>query len=155
MLGTLNARHKKILRFILGRDRTTYDELATHTNQSKKTVAKYVDELRDMIKGIGAHLIVKQNKGIYLEGNKKELEKFVRSIHPFRSGSKDDREMYVYSRFLTTSRHLKVQELADDLFVSRSTLENTLKAVRRKFSDQGYEIESSRDGMILKASEDI
>lgn len=154
IFDALNAKHKRILQFILDRDKTTYDELAAYTNQSNKTVAKYVNDIRSMIEGSGVRLIVRQNKGIYLEGDKRELKKFVHNINPFHSSSKEDREVYIYSRFLTTSHHLKVQDLADELYVSRSTLENALKTVRQKFIDQGYEITSSKDGMVLEAEED-
>ncbi|MBY7141743.1 transcription antiterminator [Virgibacillus sp. NKC19-3] len=153
MVKALNAKHKKIIQFVLDKKLTTYDELAHLLNQSKRTIAKDIDEVNRVTQGIGVKVVAKQNKGVYLEGNTQELGNFLGDIKTYNLNLKEDRVIYVYSRFLSASHHLKVQELADELYVSRSTLEITLKEVRRKFSELGYHIENSKDGMKLQASE--
>lgn len=96
IFDALNAKHKRILQFILDRDKTTYDELAAYTNQSNKTVAKYVNDIRSMIEGSGVRLIVRQNKGIYLEGDKRELKNlFIISILFILAQKKIGRCIYI------------------------------------------------------------
>lgn len=153
MVKALNTKHKKVIQFILDEKRTTYDDLAYFMNQSKRTIAKDIKEINDAIDETGSKVVVKQNIGVYLDGDARSLWNFMRRTETYQPGSKNDRVMYIYSRFLSTSHHLKVQELADELYVSRSTLEDTLKEVRKKFNEQNFYIENSKDGMQLKASE--
>lgn len=153
VVKALNAEHKRIIQFILEKKCTNYDELAQLVDRSKRTIAKYIDEINEIIQIPGFKVVAKQNKGVFFKGNTERLWDFLMDTKTHKSNIKEDRVMFVYSRFLSTSQHLKVQELADELYVSRATLEGTLKEVRQKFLEHGFVIENSRDGMKLKIGE--
>ncbi|RPA65421.1 transcription antiterminator [Aerococcus agrisoli] len=153
MIDQFDIKHKKLIQFILKKQKTNYEELSEYSGLSKRTVAKYLNEVRDFLNSFNVLLTIKQGEGVYLEGDLKELEDTLNSLNFYSSDSKENRQIRLYSKFILSSEFIKVQDLADEFFVSRSTIESELKVVRKKFLNQGFEIISNRNGMILDVSE--
>jgi len=150
----LNIVQKNIIEFIFDKRNTTYDELSLFTRKSKRTIAKNIKIVNEVIYPTGAKIIPKQNKGVYIEGDINALLNYLKKAKIYIGNSEEERIIYIYSKFLFDNSYLKVQELADQLYVSRSTLESSLVEVRRKFKEQGFFIENSKKGMSLEINEE-
>jgi len=68
-----------------------------------------------------------------------------------RPATHEDRVSFIICELLLTGRYLKSDDLADELFISRSTLQNDLKAVKNIFAQYNLEIES-RPNYGMRAS---
>lgn len=153
MINMFDVKHKRIIQFILDNKRTNYEELSKYIGISKRTIAKYLNEIRDLIQPLNVNLVIKQGEGVHFEGEIQKLEEMIKSLKDYELNSKDNRQMKLYSKFILSSDHLKVQELADEFYVSRSTLESELRNVKKEFLTQGFKIKSNRHGMILDINE--
>lgn len=153
MINMIDVKHKKIIQFILDNKITNYEELSKYIGISKRTIAKYLNEIRDLIQPLNVNLIIKQGEGVYFEGEIQKLDELIKSLKAYELDSKDNRQMKLYSKFILSSEYLKVQELADEFYVSKSTLESELRNVRKEFSNQGFKIKSNRHGMLLDINE--
>jgi len=63
----------------------------------------------------------------------------------------EDRVTFIICELLLTGRYIKSDDLANALFISRSTLQNDLKAVKKTFAQYNLEIES-RPNYGMRAS---
>lgn len=153
MASMFDVKHKRIIQFILDNKGSNYEELSKYIGVSKRTIAKYLNEIRDLIYPLKVNLIIKQGEGVYFEGDIQKLEEKINSLRAYELDSKDNRQMRLYSKFILSSEPLKVQEIADEFYVSRSTLENELRIIRKKFLSQGFKIKSNRNGMTLDVNE--
>lgn len=59
----------------------------------------------------------------------------------------------MFAKLLNTNDSLKIQNLADELYVSRSTVESTMKDVRKRLNKHGMSLVSDRNGVRIKADE--
>lgn len=124
------------------------------TGKSRRTVAKYLDEVASEVAKYNVTLVRKPNVGIRLEG---DTEHLIASLDQFHNARLDetvqDRTINILSTLLRTAKPQYIQDLADQRFVSRSTLESNLKFVREFLSRFDAELISTRDGISIKASE--
>lgn len=153
MVSTIDIKYKKIIQFILAKEKTNYEELSEYMNVSKRTIAKFMNEIRDLIQNLNVTLIIKQNEGVYFKGDTQELNQEIKRLNFHNTESNDSRVVSLYSKFLLSEDYLKIQDLADEFYVSRSTLESVLKEVRKEFLKQGFNINNDRNGMKLDATE--
>ncbi|MGX7149959.1 BglG family transcription antiterminator [Enterococcus ureasiticus] len=146
-------KYIKIIKFIVDRGTTTHKEIGYMLGVSTKTVSKYLNEVSGIIEQTDLQLSVKPRVGVSIVGEKKSIDQLLDQLNTKHDETIEDREMLVYSQFLISENYLKIQELADELYVSRATMESTLKEVRKKFSEQGVEIKSTRNGLKLAVTE--
>lgn len=153
MNRSIEDKFLKMIHFILARKKTNYSEIADYFGLSKRTVSKYLNRIADIVEPAEVELIRKQNTGVYFSGEVRGLKQYLEKIRVTLSDSNEERIMYIYSKLIFSSEPVKIQEMADELYVSRGTLEKALKEVRQLFTSEGILIESNKYGLSVKSSE--
>lgn len=150
----MKAREVQILRFLLAQNITHYHNIAEATGLSKRTVASYLDWIETDLIPLNLKLQRKPNVGIWLEGSATAKEKLVNSLES-HSGivAPEARIHYLEIKLLMTDRSYTLQELADDLFVSRRTIDTDFRQAKAAFEAFDIEINTSHSGVAIHATE--
>lgn len=146
-------KYIKIIRFIHEREVTTYGEIADMLHVSTKTVGKYIEDVQGILNGGGLTLSIKPGHGVSILDAKEKVQDFFNHLSIKSVDTIEDREIYVYSQLLNTNEYLKIQDLADYMYVSRATMEKTIREVRKKFLQENIQIVSTHKGLKLQATE--
>ncbi len=133
------------------------DELARRLSVSTRTVRADITALNALIAGYGAQFILNRGAGYQLKiDDATRYQEFV--LQPSRQlrvpRTSPERVHYLVVRFLTSAFSLKLEELAEEWFVSRATLQSDMAEVREWFNRYNLTIETRpRHGMKLFGSE--
>lgn len=147
-------RQMKILYFLIENEHTTYKELSEQLYVSTKIISKDILILKEIIQKMpDVQMLVQPKKGVSLIGKKETLRNLLSSYKINIADSPEDRLTYVFAKLLNTNDSLKIQNLADELYVSRSTVESTMKDVRKRLNKHGMSLVSDRNGVRIKADE--
>jgi transcriptional antiterminator len=149
----MNDREIEMIRYIQDVGKTHYADLAEHMNLSQRTIANYLDQIEHDIRQTGVRLVRKPNDGIYFSGNSAGLQALLHQPGGAQPQSHSERRRYMLSKLLLSSRAYTLQQFADELFVSRSTIENDLKGVKSWLQSNGIPIKISRGGISLEGDE--
>ncbi|WP_213818669.1 BglG family transcription antiterminator [Garciella nitratireducens] len=133
----MNIRLQKIIKYLMSADKPiTSCELASQLQVSAKTVRNDIKELNEILKKTQAYIESQRGKGYQLIiKEEKTFHKFVKQTwkdtqnkipSDFRG-----RIQYLMEKLLFNSEYIKIEDLADELYVSRSTLKNDLKSIRK------------------------
>jgi transcriptional antiterminator len=129
------------------------DELAKRFAVSTRTVRADITALNDILEKYGAHFVHSRGAGYRLQVDDARL--FSALQHQERKKhatprSAQERVHYLLVRFLTSAFSLKLEDLADEWFVSRGTLQNDMAEVREHLTRYHLNIETKpRYGMKL------
>lgn len=149
----LTKKEKQIVQYLL-QDKDKYvtsKELATHLNCSDRTIRTYYKGLAEKLKGAaGFQLISKQGYGYQLLisddnalANFLAEERITHYRFDYHSVTDiNDRYNYLLNKLLFEQNAIYFDDLADELYVSRSTLSNDFKKIRQKFQAYQLKIES-------------
>ena len=146
-----NTREKGILQFLLKhRERyVTSKELAEHISCSDRTVRNTLKLIDQTMNIQGVKLISKQGRGFQLFFENQEAYQEFRltyelgEVYSTTSISKgDDRLAFILNKLLFEQVPVLFDDLADELYVSRSTLSHDFKKIRRMLSEYDLSIES-------------
>ncbi|ALX50135.1 BglG family transcription antiterminator [Lentibacillus amyloliquefaciens] len=135
----LNARMKNILRELMAlTSPITGDYLANINQVTSRTTRNDVKNLNAIISEYDAQIHTVMGKGYQLEiTDDHQFRQFLGSV--FNEGVSDnrltpslpeERTAYLIKRFLLSNSYLKLDDLADEIFVSKSTIQNDLKNVK-------------------------
>lgn len=133
------------------------DELAQRLSVSTRTVRADITALNALLENHGAQFILSRGSGYQLKVLDAALYHALQATRPRalripRTGP--ERVHYLVVRFLTSAFSLKLEDLADEWFVSRATLQNDMTEVREWFSRYRLTLETRpRHGMKLFGSE--
>ena len=129
------------------------DELAQRLSVSTRTVRADITALNALLLHHGAQFILTRGSGYQLKIDDVTRYQSLQASRPRalripRSGP--ERVHYLVVRFLTSAFSLKLEDLADEWFVSRATLQNDMTEVREWFSRYRLTLETRpRHGMKL------
>lgn len=149
----LNKKEKKIIQY-LTKDKeqfVTSKELAAHMGCSDRTIRTYYKTLVEKLDNhSGLDLISKQGYGYKLDILDDDayadfLEENHINDHHFNYQSVtdiNDRYNFLLNKLLFEQNEIYFDDLADELFVSRSTLSSDFKKIREKFKPYHLKIES-------------
>lgn len=155
-VSRINTDELKIIAKIIQNEIVHYADLAKVTGKSRKTLAKYLDHIASEVAAYNVQLVRKRNVGIYFQGDLHELMEMINiSLNNRKEISKDERIIIILSQLLSESEEKPIQELCDELFVSRSTFENDLKKVKLLLEKDGAQLISNYRGIKINASERI
>lgn len=158
----LQAKEKLIFRYLMDHEKVfqTSKEIATALNFSDRTARTYLKYLMDLDKEqVGWEIIAKQGCGYQLAiYDRSCYQTFLRQEHLLDDGvpvsSIDDRHNYLLNKLLFEQEEVYFDDLAEELFVSRSTLSADLKKIRKILSPYGLLIESRpHKGIYIIGSE--
>lgn len=133
------------------------DELAKRFAVSTRTVRADITALNEVLEHYGAHFV--HNRGFGYRLMIDDAERF-RALQPqnrkthLTPRTAHERVHYLLIRFLTSAFSLKLEDLADEWFVSRGTLQNDMAEVRERLNRYHLTIETKpRHGMKLFGTE--
>ena len=133
------------------------DELAQRLSVSTRTVRADITALNTLLAQYGAQFILNRGSGYQLKIDNptsfQALEETApKAQHVPRTAQ--DRITFLLVRFLTSPFSIKLEDLADEWFVSRATLQNDMVEVRERFQRYQLTLETRpRHGMKLFGSE--
>lgn len=158
----LESRTDRILKELMGSDRPlTGSHLAGKLEVTSRTVREDIKALNDELAGHGAEIIAKRGRGydLIIEDNasfRSFLNELIQSDASEESipTTPDSRIYYMLKRLLLSESYIKVDDLAEEMHVSKSTLQSDLKILRSIFEKHDLQIDSKPNyGMILTGSE--
>ncbi|AYE39195.1 PRD domain-containing protein [Companilactobacillus zhachilii] len=155
MLVDNNLLNYHLVQFIKNRKSVHYGDIENHFDISRKTILKHLDEIEILAKECDVDLVRKPNVGIYFQGNVDDL--LTQLNQQQRKGlipeNKQERVRYITTRLLMSNNPFTIQSMAEELFVSRTTLESDIKNVRKYLEEQNIKIYSNQQGIYLKVDE--
>lgn len=160
----LNKRETQIIQLLIKEeDFITGKELARLLNCSDRTIRTYCKSLSEKLAAYsGLEIISKQGQGYKLEiHNKKAYLQFLEESHindyqlnHQPTNDINDRYSYLLNKLLFEQDKIYFDDLADELFVSRSTLSSDFKKIRQRFASYHLKIESKPNkGVFVTGSE--
>lgn len=128
--------------------------LAKTIQASQRTVYIYLDEIEETVKQANSLLERKTGKGIRLiaDGSQKRYLKTIMDNNASKDMDPDRRQVAIVKRLLE-GETLSYSKLADDYFVSRSTLAKDIKQIRTDYFPEENVLSSSNEGTCIKANE--
>lgn len=150
------TRQQQILKELIGESNPiTSEQIATLIQVTSRTIRNDIKQLNEQLMDSGATIISARGHGYHLDIiNEDKFKRFIQSMIDMDESipvEPEDRVQYLVKKFLLNPNYLKIEDLADDLFVSRSTLKNDLKDVKVVF--QKYHLDlAKRPNYGLKLS---
>ncbi|OPJ57950.1 BglG family transcription antiterminator [Clostridium oryzae] len=159
----MRKREKVILHELLNqKEYITSEALAQIANVTSRTIRDDIRKIKDEIEKHGANLeshsgigykIVITNYKLFGEFLNTLKIKEVAQYEDIPDDS-DDRVNYLIKKFITVDFPIKIEELVDELCVSRSTLTSELKEVRKKIGKYDLRLEQKPGyGIFIEGSE--
>ena len=129
----LSLRQRKLLHYI--QDQHSYvtgTELANHLQVSARTIRSDVAEINENLQGTGISIISKRSLGYLLKVEDKKLLKELNQVsNTFLT--RDDRTRHMAFCLCLAEEPINLYTLEDEMFISRTTLEHDLAALRKKY----------------------
>ena len=153
-LTELNSKELKVITLILNSGTVHYSDIEKSIGRSRKTITKYLNEIEHVTKNFDVDLVRKRNVGVYFDGDTTDLSNAVRNTgYPDTPKTREERVTLILSKLLMSDETQSIQKLADISFVSRGTLENDFKEVKKILAEHNAIIENTPDGIRVVASE--
>lgn len=159
----LNIKEKDILQFLIkNKERfVTSKELAEYLSCSDRTVRNALKSIEKTMIIQGVQLISKQGQGyqIFFE-NQGAYQEFRQTYELAEDYTKtavskgDDRLVFILNKLLFEQVPVLFDDLADELYVSRSTLSHDFKKVRVMLSEYNLSIESRANKGVYVSGEE-
>lgn len=112
--------------------------IATNTGINRRLVRDEMNNIKIILKSLGYLLVSKASKGYMIEATipntlqdlSKKMEQFEQLHYSEIPTLPTERKDYIIRRLLNTNQYIKIDDLASELLISRSSISNDLKAVR-------------------------
>lgn len=162
----LSKRETQILKLLFDHKHTylTSQEIASGIDVSNRTARKYLHLLEDALKQESlATIEAKQGNGYQLKiEDARRFDEFYLEEVKSQMASKDittiqesnDRQYYILNRLFFEQSAVYVDAIADELFVSRSTISNDLVEIKKLITPYQIELQSkSNKGIFIVGNE--
>ncbi len=132
----LNTRLQRILEELrLAQGPSTSSEIASLLQVSSKTIRNDVKMLNELLESYGAHIASARGLGYQLVIQNEQLfHQFIQSQDNDQQedipSNHQERVNYLMEKLLMSSDYRKIEDLADELYISRSTLQHELRHIR-------------------------
>lgn len=146
----LSLRQEELLkRLMQAEQELTSEEIARMIGVTSRTIRTDMKALKSTLAEHGAVLHIKRGAGYTLTVEdygsfrtflKKSLGERNENKEQIIPNQPEDRVAYLLKRLLLSEDYIKLDALAEELFVSESTVKNDLKAVRHLFSLHGLSV---------------
>ena len=156
----LNERLKNIIHILKDADDyMTSKQLADQMNLSVRTIKSTLKGLKMELISYGAELEIKRGVGYRLhilnEENFLPIENRIQNQAPRQFPHvQKERSIYIIKKLLSLDYPIKLDDLADELYVSRNTISLDIREVKRLL--QNYHlviVQSNNNGIIVEGSE--
>ncbi|ALP38457.1 PTS fructose transporter subunit IIA [Paenibacillus sp. IHB B 3084] len=156
----MNTRMVSILQHLLAADTPVKSEhLAKLIQVTSRTVRSDIRELDEFLAKHGASIQPVRSRGYELKitddrSFRTLLQQLFLYNEPDDPNSPEYRQRYLISRLLLTENYLKLEELADELYISKSTVQNDFKEVKHMLQTYGIGIDKRPNyGVKLRGDE--
>ena len=158
----LTSRIKTIFRELMAAETPVTGKYLANINQvSSRTIREDVKILDSLLSGHGAYIDSIMGQGYKLGITEDQLfRSYLKKISIDDAAPEtviprlpEDRIAYLIKRFLLSDGYIKLEDLADEMYVSKSTLQNDLTHVKKKLSVYDIRLEA-RPNYGLKVSAD-
>lgn len=124
-------RTLKILEILSEKDYVSSRYLAEKTQVSSRTIYNDVTAINSDLKAVQAEIISKPRYGMKLLV--KDTKRFREYVNDLRNTcqKEKDRVQYIIARLLSENSAVKIEDLCEEMYISRSTFQNELKKVRK------------------------
>lgn len=151
-------RLTQLLLLIPDNQYVTHAQLSEQLNVTNRTIYNDVFKLNKLLKNHGAQIISKPRLGLKLEiSSHNKYQKLVEKMKTDEMLANDNAEVRINKiivRLITSLHSIKMDDLCDELYVSRSTLKNDLKKVRNFISFFNLQIDfKPYEGMKINGEE--
>lgn len=162
-MNVSSTKEKNILQFLIKHKErfVTSKELAEHLTCSDRTVRNTLKLIDQTMNVQGVKLISKQGQGYQLFFENQEAYQEFRltyelgEVYSTTSISKgDDRLAFILNKLLFEQVPVLFDDLAEELYVSRSTLSHDFKKIRRMLSEYDLSIESRANKGVYVSGEE-
>ncbi|MBJ7895098.1 transcriptional regulator LicR [Bacillus atrophaeus] len=133
----LHGRLREILRLLMAADApVTSSVIAANLKVTSRTVRNDIKELQDILSQQGAVVHSVRGSGYQLHiQNEQKFRGLLQDVFQQNKGLPvfpEERISYLMKRLLLTEHYLKLDSLAEELFISKSTLQTDLKEVKKR-----------------------
>lgn len=153
----MNSLDYRLLRYLLANGTSNLDELAESENVSTRTMQKYIHELGESL-GDAAEIRINKN-GYFLHIlNYRQFSLIQSGVFKqnIDNNDKQKRQAEILFRLIRERDFIPMDEIADQLSVSRGTLSKDLEACREWLKNYNLEIESATSrGVRLKVGSTV
>lgn len=131
----------------------TSESLAQKLNLSSRTIRNEMKELKAVLEQVGAHLVSKTSTGYLLQiEDQKKYGEFLSTLKDqgdIPETSKERVQYLLETLLANNDQYVKLEDLSDQIYVSRSSLTNDLKEVRQMLKEYNLKL-ITRPGYGIK-----
>ena len=154
----LTYRQRNLLKQLLNSDKLqTIENYAIKSDVSVRTIHKDLDEIEHFLKGSPVFLVRKSGVGIGIEGNLEERQNILKKVfleqENKNSLSTKYRRLRISSYLLNHKEGSSVQKLADEYFVSKSSIAIDLEKIEEWCKEYNLDLIKDRNGTRIKGKE--
>lgn len=140
----LNERDFDIIKALGEGQVKTLGQLASQLQVSAKTISISLKRIQSSLEAIGLRMVRKPGVGVHIEGDLSKLGMMLQN-HPVSTiETREDRIKYICLTILSSGDGWTLQALADEVYVSLTTLEKDFLVVRQILQEQNIQIEQVR-----------
>jgi len=160
----LSSRMNQILRELMTADTpVTGSYLASVNEVTTRTIRDDIKNLDSLLNENGAKIISVISKGYKLEiWDKQNFQRYLQSISVENSfynkeapKTPEDRVIYLIIRFLLSDHYIKLDDLADELYISKSTIQLDMKSVKEILQKYDITLEARPNYGLRAIGEEI
>lgn len=136
-------------------------QLSSLLNITDRTIRSDIQTINDVLEKNGAQIKLKRKAGYYIEINDhKVYQEFLNTLKQTETNnleldSSQDRIKYLLNLLLYSDQYITLDDLADDIYVSKNTLQNYIKTLKSIFSKYNLEyISKTNIGVKVIGNED-
>lgn len=157
-MQSLSNRNKLIIQYLLNHGQTTSKELGEVLSVTDRTIKSDMLVIKSVIEKYGADLISTRGKGYEIKIYDSVCFSVIKNIlnHEMTMlvpKTSHERILYLVRKLLMIDFEISIQELSEELYVDRSTLNLDLKDVKKILDNYSLQVESSNKGLMLVGSE--
>ncbi|OFU53274.1 BglG family transcription antiterminator [Aerococcus sp. HMSC10H05] len=147
-------RHQmRLLKIIKEKEIVTYNELISILGWTRYMIKKYISVINKQFteEQIDLKINYESRIGIYLTGE--DIDVVFNSNQGLDIFLDDDRQLEFISILINSNGYITIQEIADKMFLSRSSVENLLKETRTILQKNGLEVIGTKNGIKIDIDE--
>jgi lichenan operon transcriptional antiterminator len=155
----LDRKLQELIRIMPRSSFVTAKKLASIFDVSDRTIRNRIIELNQFLKKHSAEIVGRQNNGYQLSiGDKDKFDAFMKAIdsdtHDNIPQTFEERIRYTLENLLYSDAYIKLDELSSRIFISKNTLSNDLKKIKKYLAQYGLSIiRTPHYGMKIRGSE--
>jgi lichenan operon transcriptional antiterminator len=144
----VKAKYIKLLQYLNEQDNwVSSTKLAEKFNLSKRTIKSYIADIQIN----EPDLIISSNKGYRVKSS--NLITFFSNIEISVPETPTERIAYLLLKLISTEKSLSIYDLAEELFISESTLLSDAKKLKKQCSDLSLDVKLTKDTLQLVGTE--